>query len=108
MNSVRRYTWHHAPEEGQAAAEAGYPYGFGDNLTVFTGTERHAPVFPGAVGCRDFRSPLRFGDSNLTAALTAAILTTTLAIPAMATEAPDEPVRVSSYKGSTLEVWTRF
>ena len=33
-----RYTWHHAPEEGQAAAEAGYPYGFGDNLTVFTGT----------------------------------------------------------------------
>ena len=36
--SHRRYTWHHAPEEGQAAAEAGYPYGFGDNLTVFTGT----------------------------------------------------------------------
>ena len=36
--SNRRYTWHHAPEEGQAAAEAGYPYGFGDNLTVFTGT----------------------------------------------------------------------
>lgn len=37
--SDRRYTWHHAPEEGKAAAEAGYPYGFGDNLTVFTGTE---------------------------------------------------------------------
>ena len=37
--SNRRYTWHHAPEEGKAAAEAGYPYGFGDNLTVFTGTE---------------------------------------------------------------------
>ncbi len=36
--SNRWYTWHHAPEEGQAAAEAGYPYGFGDNLTVFTGT----------------------------------------------------------------------
>ena len=36
--SNRRYTWHHAPEEGQAAAEAGYPYSFGDNLTVFTGT----------------------------------------------------------------------
>ena len=35
--SNRRYTWHHAPEESQAAAEAGYPYGFGDNLTVFTG-----------------------------------------------------------------------
>ena len=36
--SNRRYTWHHASEEGQAAADAGYPYGFGDNLTVFTGT----------------------------------------------------------------------
>ena len=36
--SDRRYTRHHAPEESQAAAEAGYPYGFGDNLTVFTGT----------------------------------------------------------------------
>ena len=34
-----RYTWHHAAEEGQAAADAGYPYGFGDNLTVFTGTD---------------------------------------------------------------------
>ena len=40
--SNRRYTWHHAPEEGQAAAEAGYPYGFGDNLTVFTGTDNVA------------------------------------------------------------------
>ena len=40
--SNRRYTWHHAPEEGQAAAEAGYPYGFGDNLTVFTGTANSA------------------------------------------------------------------
>ena len=43
--SNRRYTWHHAPEESQAAADAGYPYGFGDNLTVFTGTAdaaRHA------------------------------------------------------------------
>ena len=37
--SNRRYTWHHAAEEGQAAADAGYPYGFGDNLTVFTGTD---------------------------------------------------------------------
>ncbi len=37
--SNRHYTWHHAPEEGQAAADAGYPYGFGDNLTVFTGTD---------------------------------------------------------------------
>ena len=40
--SDRRYTWHHAPEEGQAAADTGYPYGFGDNLTVFTGTENAA------------------------------------------------------------------
>jgi len=40
--SDRRYTWHHAPEEGKAAADAGYPYGFGDNLTVFTGTEDSA------------------------------------------------------------------
>ena len=37
--SDRRYTWHHAAEEGQAAADAGYPYGFGDNFTVFTGTD---------------------------------------------------------------------
>ena len=36
--SNRRYTWHHAPEESQAAADAGYPHGFGNNLTVFTGT----------------------------------------------------------------------
>lgn len=36
--SNRRYTWHHAPEESQAATDASYPYGFGDNLTVFTGT----------------------------------------------------------------------
>ena len=36
--SNQRYTWHHAPEESQAAADVGYPYGFGDNLTVFTGT----------------------------------------------------------------------
>ena len=36
--SNRRYTWHHSPEESQAAADAGYPYGFGSNLTVFTGT----------------------------------------------------------------------
>ena len=36
--SDRRYTWHHSQEECQAAADAGYPYGFGSNLTVFTGT----------------------------------------------------------------------
>jgi len=36
--SNRRYTWHHAPEESRAAVDAGYLYGFGSNLTVFTGT----------------------------------------------------------------------
>ena len=40
-------------------------------------------------------------------ALTAIILATTLAIPAMAAETPGELVRVSSYKGSTLEVGDR-
>ena len=40
--SNRRYTWHHAPEESKAAVDAGYPYGFGDNLTVFTGTDNAA------------------------------------------------------------------
>ena len=41
------------------------------------------------------------------AALTATILTVALAAPTLAAEAPDEPVRVSSYKGSTLEVGKR-
>ena len=40
--SDRRYTWHHSPEESKAAVDAGYPYGFGDNLTVFTGTDNAA------------------------------------------------------------------
>ena len=40
--SSRRYTWHHSPEESKAAVDAGYPYGFGDNLTVFTGTANAA------------------------------------------------------------------
>ncbi len=40
--SDRRCTWYHAPDEGQAAAAAGYPYGFGSNLTVFTGTANAA------------------------------------------------------------------
>ena len=40
--SNRRYTWHHAPEESQAAVDAGYPYGFGSNLTVFIGTNHAA------------------------------------------------------------------
>ena len=40
--SDRRYTWHQSPEESQAAVDAGYPYGFEDNLTVFTGTANAA------------------------------------------------------------------
>ena len=40
--SNQRYTWHHSPEESKAAVDAGYPYGFGDNLTVFTGTANAA------------------------------------------------------------------
>ena len=42
---------------------------------------------------------------RITAVLTAGILTTALAIPATAAEAP--AIRVSSYKGSTLEVGER-
>lgn len=34
----RGYTWHHTREECEAAADAGYPSGFGSNLTVFTGS----------------------------------------------------------------------
>lgn len=40
--SDRRYTWHHTQKECEAAANAGYPYGFGDNLTVFTGIDNAA------------------------------------------------------------------
>ena len=42
---------------------------------------------------------------RITAALTAAILATTLTTPATAAETPT--IRVSSYKGSTLEVGER-
>lgn len=35
--SDRRCTWHHTQEECEAVAASGYPYGFGNNLTVFTG-----------------------------------------------------------------------
>lgn len=35
--SGRKYTWHHNQEECEAVADAGYPYGFRSNLTVFTG-----------------------------------------------------------------------
>ena len=33
----RCYTWHHSQEECEAVASHGYPYGFGNNLTVFAG-----------------------------------------------------------------------
>jgi len=35
--SSRHYTSHHNREECEAVADAGYPYGFGSNLTVFVG-----------------------------------------------------------------------
>lgn len=35
--SDRKYTWHHNREECEAVANAGYPFGFRSNLTVFTG-----------------------------------------------------------------------
>ena len=44
---------------------------------------------------------------RIAATLTVAILTTVLTVPAMATETPDKSVRVSSYKGSILEVGER-
>ena len=42
---------------------------------------------------------------HISAVLTAAILATVLTIPAIAAEAPS--IRVSSYKGSTLEIGER-
>ena len=41
---------------------------------------------------------------RIAAALTAATLAIVLTIPTMAAESPDDPVRMSSYKGSTLSV----
>ena len=35
--SDKEYSWHHTKEECEAALTCGYPYGFGVNLTVFTG-----------------------------------------------------------------------
>ena len=45
--SDKKYTWHHTKEECEVALACGYPYGFGVNLTVFTGvstedTAQHA------------------------------------------------------------------
>ena len=45
--SDKKYTWHHTKEECEAALACGDPYGFGVNLTVFTGvstedTAQHA------------------------------------------------------------------
>ena len=36
--STRHYTSHHNREECEAVADAGYPHGFGSNLTVLVGT----------------------------------------------------------------------
>ena len=36
--SSRLYTYHHNREEGEAVLDAGYPHGFGSNLTVLVGT----------------------------------------------------------------------
>ena len=36
--SSRHYTSHHNREECEAVADAGYPHGFGSNLTVLVGT----------------------------------------------------------------------
>ena len=36
--SARHYTSHHNREECEAVADAGYPHGFGSNLTVLVGT----------------------------------------------------------------------
>ena len=44
---------------------------------------------------------------RIAAALTAATLAIVLTIPTMAAESPDDPVRMSGYKGSTLEVGER-
>ena len=41
---------------------------------------------------------------RISATLTAVALTIGLTIPAMAVETPDKPIRISSYKGSTLSV----
>ena len=35
--SDKLYSWHHTREECEAVAAHGYPYGFGSNITVFTG-----------------------------------------------------------------------
>jgi uncharacterized protein YkwD len=35
--SDKLYTYHHNREECEAVASHGYPYGFGSNITVFTG-----------------------------------------------------------------------
>ena len=35
--SDQKFTWHHNQDECEAVAASGYPYGFGSNLTIFTG-----------------------------------------------------------------------
>ena len=40
--SSRHYTSHHNREECEAVADAGYPHGFGSNLTVLVGSSRRS------------------------------------------------------------------
>jgi len=40
--SSRLYSWHHTQEECKTVAACGYPYGFGTNLAVLTGTNNIA------------------------------------------------------------------
>lgn len=49
--------WHHAPEESKAATDAGYPYGFGDNLTIFTGAGDDTGSLPRLIGVPEKISP---------------------------------------------------
>lgn len=38
--SAMQFTWHHNREECETVAASGYPYGFGSNLTAFTGVSK--------------------------------------------------------------------
>ncbi len=51
--SNRRYSWHHTPKKSKAVANADYPYGFSDNITLFTGTANIAQ-YDGVTNCYMF------------------------------------------------------
>ena len=57
--SDQRYTWHHTKEECEAVIASGYPYGFGINLTVFTGVATEDAAQPADTQTRVARGPLR-------------------------------------------------